>query len=67
MRVFIAHCSSNSSSALTRIIETIQEMQNSHNAVGDVQAVERLLSHEYFKGWEGIANEIHNPFIRTGN
>lgn len=58
-----------SSFSLGSVYETIlkEEMQNSHNAVGDVQAVEKLLSHEHFKGWESVANEIQNPFIRMGN
>ena len=58
-----------SSFSLGSVYKTMlkEEMQNSHNAVGDVQAVEKLLSHEHFKGWESIANDIQNPFIRIGN
>lgn len=38
---------------------------HSHNAVADIQALDRLLMHEtMFYGWKDIANEIQMPFIK---
>jgi len=38
---------------------------NSHNAVGDIKALERLLLSETFNGWQKAANGIHRPFIKV--
>lgn len=41
---------------------------NSHNAVGDVQALDRLLmERNTFFGWERIANDIQTPFSKLLN
>ena len=40
---------------------------NSHNAVGDIRALDRLLSAELFNGWEKSANRIQEPFIDVEN
>ena len=38
---------------------------NSHNAVGDVEALDRLLMEKnVFHGWKHIANEIQRPFTK---
>ena len=38
---------------------------NSHNAVGDIKALERLLLSKPFIGWKTTANEIQVPFVRV--
>ena len=40
-----------------------ETVSNSHNAVGDIRALERLLLCKSFNGWKSIANEIQTPFI----
>lgn len=37
---------------------------DSHNALGDIKALERLLLSGPFTGWKSIANNIQEPFIR---
>lgn len=38
---------------------------HSHNAVADIQALDRLLMHKtMFYGWKDIANEIQMPFSK---
>jgi hypothetical protein len=40
-------------------------ISNSHNAVADIQALERLLlNKQQFYGWKSIANEIQTPFSK---
>jgi hypothetical protein len=40
---------------------------HSHNAVADIQALDRLLMHKtMFYGWKNIANEIQLPFSKIG-
>ena len=42
-----------------------ESITNSHNAVGDVRALERLLLSKQFVGWESVANEIQIPFVNV--
>ncbi len=37
---------------------------DSHNAVGDIKALERLLLSGKFTGWKSIANNIQEPFVK---
>jgi len=37
--------------------------EDSHNAVGDIKALERLLLSEQFNGWERVSRNIRTPFI----
>lgn len=41
-----------------------EPISNSHNAVGDIKATERLLLSVQFIGWKSIANDIQEPFVR---
>ena len=41
-----------------------ESMTNSHNAVGDIMALERLLLSKPFVGWETTANKIQIPFVK---
>ena len=38
-----------------------ESISNSHNAVGDVLALERLLQSETFEGWQSLATRIQEP------
>jgi len=38
-----------------------ESISNSHNAVGDVLALERLLQSDIFKGWQSLATRIQVP------
>ena len=40
-----------------------ESVENSHNAVGDIIALERLLLSESFNGWKRVATDIQTPFI----
>jgi len=42
-----------------------ESVTNSHNAVGDIRALERLLLSDQFEGWKSTANTIQEPFIRV--
>jgi DNA polymerase III epsilon subunit-like protein len=42
-----------------------ESITNSHNAAGDVKALERLLLSRPFIGWKTTANEIQVPFVRV--
>jgi hypothetical protein len=42
-----------------------ESITNSHNAVGDIRALDRLLLSKQFVGWETIANEIQIPFVKV--
>jgi DNA polymerase III epsilon subunit-like protein len=42
-----------------------ESIANSHNAVGDVKALERLLLSRPFVGWKTSANELQVPFVRV--
>jgi DNA polymerase III epsilon subunit-like protein len=42
-----------------------ESITNSHNAVGDVKALERLLLSRPFVGWKTSANELQVPFVRV--
>ncbi len=41
-----------------------ESVVDSHNAVGDIKALERLLLSGQFSGWKSIANNIQEPFVR---
>ena len=38
-----------------------ESISNSHNAVGDVLALERLLQSDIFQGWQSLATRIQEP------
>lgn len=41
-------------------------LPNSHNAVGDIQALDRLLmEHNTFYGWKNLANDIQSPMSKV--
>lgn len=42
-----------------------ESITNSHNAVGDIKALERVLLSKTFDGWESTANTIQIPFIKV--
>ena len=42
-----------------------ESFSNSHNAVGDIRALERLLLCEVFDGWKTTANRVQIPFIKV--
>lgn len=43
-----------------------EPMTNSHNAVGDIRALDRLLMRrDLFYSWHLIANDIQSPFIKV--
>lgn len=43
-----------------------ESITNSHNAVGDIQALDRLLSeNSIFFGWQHIAHDLQKPFSRV--
>jgi len=42
-----------------------ESIEDSHNAVGDIKALERVLLSEPFIGWESTANRIQVPFIKV--
>ena len=41
-----------------------ESVVDSHNAVGDIKALERLLLSGQFNGWKSIADNIQEPFVR---
>jgi DNA polymerase III epsilon subunit-like protein len=42
-----------------------ENMDNAHNAVGDVRALERLLLSNHFADWKIIGNKMQRPFIKV--
>ena len=42
-----------------------EPMSDAHNAVGDINALERLLLSEHFNDWENAANTINVPFVKV--
>ncbi len=41
-----------------------ESVNNAHNAVGDIDALERLLLSDTFDGWQKTANKLQVPFVK---